>query len=112
LQELEEGLLQLMKDKETEERKLDEADQAYYNFRNQLGEKESEIRHKVKDKEQVEHMLAAIKDRLNELKLHLAGMKERLDVEFRINLDDILGESRIGDTPQEELQDKVDKMKR
>jgi len=59
---------------------------AYYNFRNQLSEKESEIRHKVKDKEQVEHMLAAIKDRLNELKLHLAGMKERLDVEFRITL--------------------------
>ena len=29
-------------------------------------------------------MLAAIKDKLNELKLQLAGMKERLDVEFRI----------------------------
>ncbi len=112
LQAAEEGLLQLMKNKEEEERKLNEADQAYYNFRNQLGEKESEIRHKVKEKEQVEHMLAAIKDKLNELKLHLAGMKERLDVEFRINLDDILGEARAGEVPVEELQEKVDRMKK
>ena len=112
LQATEEGLLQLMKNKDEEERKLNEADQAYYNFRNQLGEKESEIRHKVKEKEQVEHMLAAIKDKLNELKLHLAGMKERLDVEFRINLDDILGEARAGEAPVEELQEKVDRMKK
>ncbi len=112
LRDIEEGLLQLMKNKDEEERKLNEADQAYYNFRNRLGEKESEIRHLVKEKEQVEHMLAAIKDRLNELKLHLAGMKERLDVEFRINLDDILGEARAGEVPVEELQEKVDRMKR
>jgi chromosome segregation protein len=112
LKDIEEGLLQLMKDKEEEEKKLNEADQAYYNFRNQLSEKESEIRHKAKDKEQVEHMLAAIKDKLNELKLQLAGMKERLDVEFRINLDDILGEARTGEVPVEELQEKVDRMKK
>ena len=112
LKEIEEGLLQLMHSKEEEERKLNEADQAYYNFRNQLSEKESEIRHKVKDKEQVEHMLAAIKDKLNELKLQLAGMKERLNVEFRINLEDILGEARAGEVTVEELQEKADRMKK
>ncbi|MBI5857262.1 MAG: chromosome segregation protein SMC [Sphingobacteriales bacterium] len=112
LKEIEEGLLQMMKDKEDEERKLNEADQAYYNFRNQLSEKESEIRHKSKDKEQAEHMLAAIKDKLNELKLQLAGMKERLDVEFRINIETIIGEARSGEVPVEELQEKADRMKK
>lgn len=112
LQEIEDGLLQLMYNKEEEERKLNEADQAYYNFRNQLSEKESEIRHKVKDKEQVEHMLAAIKDKLNELKLQLAGMKERMNVEFRIDLESILGEARTGEVPVEELQEKADRMKK
>jgi len=48
LRDTEEALLQLMRDKEVEEQKLNEADQAYYNLRNQLSEKESEIRHKVK----------------------------------------------------------------
>lgn len=112
LSTLEEELLLLIRQKEEEERKLNEADQAYYNWRNQLSEKESELRHKTKEKEQVEHLLNEIKDRLNEVKLQLAGMKERLSVEFRINLEDILDEARTGDTPVEELQEKVDKMKR
>ena len=112
LKDIEEGLLQMLKSKEEEEKNLNEADQAYYNFRNQLAEKESAIRHQVKEKEQVEYMLAAIKDKLNELKLQLAGMKERLSVEFRIKLEDILGEARAGEIPVEELQEKADRMKK
>lgn len=112
LKDIEEALVELLRRKEDEERILNEADQAYYNLRNQLSEKESEIRHQIKEKEQVEYLLAAIKDKLNELKLQLAGMKERLNVEFRINLEDILGESRSGEVPVEELQEKADRMKK
>src|ERR1700761_5384297 len=106
------ALLELMRRKDEEEKTLNEADQAYYNLRNALSEKESELRHKVKEKEQMEHLLTAIKDRLNELKLQLAGMRERLNVEFRINLDDILDQPRTGETPVEELQEKGDRMKK
>ena len=112
LKEIEESLLQLLKTKEAEEKNLNEADQAYYNLRNQLAEKESEIRHRIKEKEQVEHLLGEIKDRSNELKLQLAGMKERLIVEFRVNLEDILGEARTGEIPADELQEKCDRMKK
>ena len=108
----EEELISMMKGKEEEERKLNEADQAYYNLRNLLSEMESMVRHKIKDKEQVEHLLSEIKDKLNEVKLQLAGMKERLHVEFRINLEDILDEARTGETPVEELQEKTDRMKK
>ena len=112
LTQAEEGLIVLMRSKEEEERLLNETDQAYYNFRNALGEKESELRQKVKNKELIEHLLSEIKDRLNELKLQLAGMKERLHVEFRINLDDILDQERTTDTLAEELQEKCDRMKK
>ena len=108
----EEVLVGMLRKKEEEERRLNEADAAYYNLRNALGEKESELRHKVKEKEQIEHQLSSIKDRLNELKLQLAGMKERLNVEFRINLDDIIDQPRTGETPVEELQEKSDRMKK
>ncbi len=108
----EQGLVDLLRKKEDEERILNEADQAYYNLRNQLQEKESELRHKQKDREMIEHLLAEIKDKLNELKLQLAGMKERLNVEFRINLDDILDQPRVTDIPVEELQEKCDRMKK
>jgi chromosome segregation protein len=108
----ENALFSLLKQKEEEERKLNEADQSYYNLRNDLTEKESTLRHKVKNREHIEHLLSEIKDRLNELKLQLAGMKERLSVEFRINLDDIIDQPRTTDTPVEELQEKSDRMKK
>ncbi|RYY56354.1 MAG: chromosome segregation protein SMC [Chitinophagaceae bacterium] len=112
LLEIEDNLVDMMKNRASEESALNEADQAYYNVRNQLSEKESSLRQKVKEKEQIEHLLAAIKDKLNELKLQLAGTKERLDVEFRIKLEDILDQERVNDISQEELQEKADRMKK
>lgn len=112
LADAENALVDLLRRKDDEERKLNEADQAYYNLRNVLNEKESELRHKVKSKDHIDHLLSEIKDKLNELKLQLAGMKERLSVEFRINLDDIIDQPRTGDTPVEELQEKSDRMKK
>ena len=112
LEAVQTALVELLQKKQEDERRLNEADQAYYNFRNALGEKESELRHKVKDKEMIDQLLNAIKDKVNELRLQLAGIKERLSVEFRVNLDDILDEPRTGDTPLEELREKCDRMKK
>jgi chromosome segregation protein len=108
----EELLLELMRKKEEEEKKLNEADQAYYNLRNALQEKESELRLKVKSKEMIDHLVTEIKDKLNELKLQLAGMKERLSVEFKVELDEILDQARTTDTTLEELQATSDRMKK
>jgi chromosome segregation protein len=112
LEILEAEVLSLLKNKDVEEKKLNEADQAYYNLRNDLNEKESMLRQKQKNKEQADHLLNEIKDKLNELKLHLAGMKERLSVEFKVDLDAIIDEERNSDTPLEELQEKCDRMKK
>ncbi|MDB5196109.1 MAG: chromosome segregation protein, partial [Flaviaesturariibacter sp.] len=112
LKETEEALYELMRRREEEEHGLNEKDQAYYNIRNQLSAKESELRHIVKEKEGLEQLLSAIKDKLTDLKLQLAGMKERLNVEFKIVLEDILSEDRTSDTPAEELQEKADRMKK
>ncbi|MES2647212.1 MAG: chromosome segregation protein SMC [Bacteroidota bacterium] len=105
-------LINLMRQKEIDEKSLNQADQAYYNHRNSINERESELRHLVKSREMIDHLLGEIKDQLNSLKLQLAGMKERLDVEFKINLDDILDQQRENDTPLEELQASVDRMKK
>lgn len=109
---IEQALADLLREKDQQEKLLNTADQSYYNLRNQLSEKESTIRLQIKEKEQVEFLLAAIKDKLNDLKLQLAGMKERMNVEFRLDLESILGESRATETPLEELQASVDRMKK
>lgn len=112
LSQADNGLLEMMRRKDEDEKILNQADQAYYSIRTQLNEKEAALRSKVKEKELLEHSLGAIKDRLNELKLQLAGMKERLQVEFRINLDDIIDQPRATETTVEELQEKSERMKK
>lgn len=112
LEDLEGLLVTMLQNKEAEEKKLNEADQAYYNLRNALAEKESELRHKQKSKEGIDTLLNEIKDKLTELKLQLAGMKERLNVEFKVDLDAIIDEARTGDTPLEELQEKSERMRK
>ena len=112
LKQIERDLISLMQNKDEAEKNLNIADQAYYNIRNMLAEKESELRSKQKTKEGIDTLLNEIKDRLTELKLQLAGMKERLHVEFRIDLDAIIDEPRTSETPLNELQEKNEKMKK
>ncbi len=102
----------MLQNKEAEEKKLNEADQEYYNIRNILTEKENELRSKQKSKEGIDNLLNEIKDRLTDLKLQLAGMKERLNVEFRVDLDVIIDEPRTGDVPLEDLQEKNERMRK
>jgi len=112
LKELETLVINMLHDKEAEEKKLNEADQAYYNLRNVLAEKESELRLKHKSKEGIDTLLNEIKDKLTDLKLQLAGMKERLNVEFRVDLDEIIDEPRTTDTPLEELKEKNERQRK
>lgn len=112
LSELETLLVNMLQNKDAEEKKLNDADQAYYNLRNTLAEKESELRHKHKSKEGIDTLLNEIKDKLTDLKLQLAGMKERLNVEFKVDLDAIIDEPRTTDTPLEELQEKNERQRK
>ncbi len=112
LKTLEIELVEQLKRKQEEELKLNEADQAYYNLRNELQEKESALKLLHKSKEQTEHLLSEVKDKLSELKLQLAGMKERLHVEFRIQLEEILEEPRSNNLSQEELQASNDRIRK
>jgi len=112
LEATEETLKELLRTKDAEEKLLNEADQEYYNLRNALGEKESELRIKQKSKEGIDHLLNEIKDRLTDLKLQLAGMKERLNVEFKVDLDAIIDEPRTGNEPLEDLQERNEKLRK
>lgn len=112
LKELEALVITMLQNKEKEEKALNEADQLYYNLRNALTEKESELKSKHKSKEGIDTLLTEIKDKLTDLKLQLAGMKERLNVEFKVDLDVIIDEPRTTDTPLEELKEKNEKQRK
>ncbi len=108
----EDGLLELFRRREEEEKAVNEKDQEYYNFRNHLQELESILRSKQKTRDMLEQNLNQIKDKVNELKLQLASMKERLSVEFKVNLDEILDEERTGSQALEDLQATAERLKK
>ena len=112
LKELEAMVIAMLHNKEAEEKALNLADQLYYNLRNVLAEKETEIKSKLKSKEGIDTLLNEIKDKLTDLKLQLAGMKERLNVEFKVDLDIIIDEPRTTDTPLEELREKNERQRK
>jgi chromosome segregation protein len=112
LQQLEEQHVQALKEKEHNEKDLNEKDQAFYNRRNALAEKESALNKQRREKEQAENQLSGIKDKLTDMKLQLSSMKERLYVEFRIELDDVLKEPRQSERSIEDLNAEVDKLKK
>lgn len=112
LQDSHEGVVDLMHRKEEAEVLVNTSEQAYYNLRNTLAEKESELRHKQKTKEQVDFLLGQLKDKVTELRFQLTGMKERLSVEFRVDLDAIIDQERETDSSVEELNAAAERLKK
>jgi chromosome segregation protein len=105
-------LYELMTKKEKDEKDLNEKDRAYYEMRNTISAREGQLNQKRREKEHAEVLLSGIKDKLNDMKLRLSGMKERLNVEFKVNLDEILDEPRKGEQSVEELNAESERMKK
>ena len=107
-----EELYALLSRKEADERALNDKDRAYYELRNTVSAAESAISQKRREKESADALLSGIKEKLGEMKLQLAGMKERLHVEFKVSLDEILDQPRNGEQTVEELTADSDRMKK
>lgn len=105
-------LYELLAKKEKDERDLNEKDRLYYELRNNISAQEGQLNQRRREKEQTEAMLSRIKDQLNEMKLRLTGLKERLHVEFRVNLDEILDQPRENTLTVEELHEASERIKK
>lgn len=109
---IEEQLFAQMDKKVTDEKLLNETDAAFYVFRNTIVEKENKLNAKRKEKESSETALNEIKEKLTDMKLQITGMKERLQIEFRANIDEVLKGPRETETPLETLQEDAAKLKK
>jgi chromosome segregation protein len=105
-------LYELLSKKESEERILNEKDRAYYETRNGISAQEGQLNQKRREKEQAETLLNGIKEKLSTMKVQVAGMSERLAIEFKVVLDEILDQPRTGEEGIEELTANAEKMKK
>ncbi|MET4083646.1 chromosome segregation protein [Pedobacter sp. UYP30] len=85
-----EELAAMYQQREETEAGLAEAEKTYFNSKGNINEAETDITALRKNREQNEFLLTEIKDKKNTLKLELNSLKERLSVEFNLDIKDLL----------------------
>jgi chromosome segregation protein len=108
----EDELLGLYKEKENLELGVSSAEKDYYSLRGTIDEIEKTVREIRRQRESADELVADLQNKFNENKLSLSAIKERLAVEFNINIDDLLNEETTEQTAtEEEMIAKVQKIK-
>ncbi|WP_448699979.1 chromosome segregation protein SMC [Mucilaginibacter sp. AW1-3] len=107
-----EDLLAMYSQREELEKATQQAEQDYYKSRGTITEAENEISELRKKKDQSELIENELRDRKTNLKLELNALKERLSVEFNIDIQDLLDTGVPTDESEDELREKTEKQKR
>jgi chromosome segregation protein len=90
-------LLGMYEEKEGMEKGLSEAEKEYYESRGNIDGIEKELREIQHTRQSIDTLLMELQNSLNESKMQLNSVKERLSVEFNIDLDSVVGQA----TPEE-----------
>ncbi|WP_426667768.1 chromosome segregation protein SMC [Mucilaginibacter sp. McL0603] len=105
-------LLEMYSQKEELEKATQQAEQEYYTWRGKITESENEITALRRKKDQAEVIENELKDQKNNLKLELNALKERLSVEFHIDINELLDTEPPENENEDDLRDKTEKLKR
>lgn len=111
-----EELIELYAEKEGIEQGVTEAEKDYYGSRGLIDETDQKIRSLQKAKEGHDILLQELQQGINEIKLKMTSMKERLSVEFELDLDQLMQENpaldaEFADFSEEDLRNLVKKQK-
>jgi chromosome segregation protein len=85
-------LLGMYAEKDEMEKGLSEAEKEYYESRGNIDQVEKELREIQNTRQSIDMHLMELQNTLNESKLQLNSVKERLSVEFNVDLDSVVGE--------------------
>ena len=108
----EDSLYTMLRQRGQDEAALNEKDRQYYELRNAVAAAETALSQKRRELSAADTLLLQVREKLTEMKLELAGTKERLQVSFGVDLDAILEEARTTDFSREELQAEADRLKK
>lgn len=106
-------LKDLYEQKESLEKALHEMEEVFYAFRKHLNDLEEELSALRKSKDQYDFLITEIKDKKTTLQIDLNSLKERLSVEFSIDIKELLeGDMPEIEQSQEELGSLCTRLKR
>lgn len=111
LAEAEQGIIEDYKSKEQKEKAVADAEQVYYESRGRINELEENVRTFSRNKEQIDHLLNEIRDKVTELKIQLNSLRDRLLIEYKIEIDSLMEREPNRELNPEELQQRSEKLK-
>ncbi len=82
-----EELVEMYKEKEAIEAGLNEAERDYYATRGEIDKNEKEVRDLTRQRELSDSLTLELQGKRNEVQMQITAVKDRLSVEFSINLD-------------------------
>ncbi len=112
-------LIGMYEEKEEIEKAVNEAEKDYYAGRGLIDEIDRSEREIQRSRETIDTLLLELQNKLNDTKLELSSVKERLSVEFGIELDDLMEAEETPEEPREEselragvekIKDRLDRM--
>ncbi|MEM8907507.1 MAG: chromosome segregation protein SMC, partial [Bacteroidota bacterium] len=112
IEQLEKDLLEGYEEKRAKETSLTAVEQTYFKARGGINEQEEKLRDYNRKRNEAQQLILQLKDRFNELKLELTSIGERLKIEFNITVEEVIQRAPNPKFEEEELQAKVDKLKR
>lgn len=86
-------LIGMYTEKEEMEKGLSEAEKEYYGSRGNIDQVEKDLREVQHARQNIDTLLMQLQNQLNESKLELNSVKERLSVEFKVDLDEVAAHS-------------------
>ena len=108
----EDELLALYEEKESLEAGVNEAERDYYQARGDIDTQEKSLRELQRQREQGDTLIMAAQTELSNTKLELSSVRERLSVEFDVNLDDLFAEEAVEEPlDAEALQAQLEKVR-
>ncbi len=107
-----EDLMEMYSQKEELEKVAQQAEQEHFTWREKISLTETEINVLRRSKDQSEAIENELKDKKNELKLELNALKERLSVEFNVDIQDLLDDEIPADDTEDGLREKTEKLKK
>jgi len=108
-----EDLKELYEQREALEKALHDMEEEFYAFRKRLNDLEEEVATLRKSKDQLDFLITEVKDKKTTLQIDLNSLKERLSVEFNIDIKELL-ESELPEIEQtqEELGSQCTRLKK
>lgn len=106
------ALKQLVEERLELENQFREIETAYFKSRGEIDAEEKKLQEMRRNKEQNDTLLQSVHDELNELKLQMNSLKERLSIEFNIEISDLSEQEPDPEFNEEEMRPRAEQLRK